>query len=373
MTFQANRRDMLEQLAPIKTVLPRSTTVPALKNILLEASEKSVFVTATDLDVAYYSEFEAQIGQPGEICPPGAEFLDWIGLLPDGPVRFATGKGSRATITSGSSKLRLGCMLKDVFPIMAPAPEAQVQIEADILASILKRTQLAIVPEEGRYSVPGAYLIIRPGEIIGLSTDGHRLVYVKAPEETDMPANVSEIAFILPERAIGNVLKLCDTAGKEPIEFAENEGHLFFSCGPRTMATRKFDGKKFPAWDQILPAEHSETIRVPRLDLARVLSRVARFTTERSQAVKVRFTATGTIDLSWTGELADSQDNIEVERENKTPFSTALSGQYLLRFLQHEEVESIDIKLQVPGKPVEFVPVDLEGYDFRFLIMPIHI
>lgn len=159
MRFEAEKGDMLAELSPVKAIVPRTTPVLALKNVLLEAADGAVQITATDLETAYLGEFKADVKAKGKLAVPASQLIDWIGLLPDGRVTFSTDKALRATIQSGSSRLRVGCMDRQEFPVTTPPPQAQVRIEADILAALLRRAALSIIPEEGTHCVPGALLI----------------------------------------------------------------------------------------------------------------------------------------------------------------------------------------------------------------------
>lgn len=186
-----------------------------------------------------------------------------------------------------------------------------------------------------------------------------------------MPGGPEEIRVVVPYRTIANVLKLCESAAGEPVEFAEDEDRLFFSVRTRTMGGRKWAGRGFPPYEKIMRPTHRETIRVPRKRLADVLARVARFSDTNNQAVRIKVREKQ-IELSWS-DMGDSEDRIDVERERSENFTVGLSGQYLLKFLQAENVEHFEIRMETPSDSIEFAPVDVDGYTVRYLVMPMKI
>ena len=60
MEFKINRDIFLKSLSRAYGVIERKTTLPILSNILIEAKDSKVKITATDLDIIYYEEISIQ-------------------------------------------------------------------------------------------------------------------------------------------------------------------------------------------------------------------------------------------------------------------------------------------------------------------------
>ena len=56
MEFTIDRNIFLKTLGNASGIIEKKTTLPILSNILIEAKDSKVKVTATDLDIIYYEE-----------------------------------------------------------------------------------------------------------------------------------------------------------------------------------------------------------------------------------------------------------------------------------------------------------------------------
>ena len=67
MEFTISRDVFLKSLGHANGIIEKKTTLPILSNILIEAKESKIKITATDLDIIYFEEIV-----PKEIKKEGA-------------------------------------------------------------------------------------------------------------------------------------------------------------------------------------------------------------------------------------------------------------------------------------------------------------
>ena len=60
MQFTINRDTFLKSLGHAQGIIEKKTTLPILSNILLEAKDSKIKITATDLDIVYSEEIPLQ-------------------------------------------------------------------------------------------------------------------------------------------------------------------------------------------------------------------------------------------------------------------------------------------------------------------------
>ena len=60
MEFKVNRDVFLKALGHANGIIERKTTFPILSNVLIEAKNSKIKITATDLDIIYFEEVEPQ-------------------------------------------------------------------------------------------------------------------------------------------------------------------------------------------------------------------------------------------------------------------------------------------------------------------------
>ena len=61
MKFNVNQQDLQQALNYCQVVIEKRSTLPILSNILLDASDSKLTITATDLDLIFIHELKNQI------------------------------------------------------------------------------------------------------------------------------------------------------------------------------------------------------------------------------------------------------------------------------------------------------------------------
>ncbi|NCZ62061.1 MAG: DNA polymerase III subunit beta, partial [Actinobacteria bacterium] len=77
-----------------------------LLGIVIDAMGDQVHLSASDLETASKSHFQAEIKDPGKVLVPGKLLAEISRSLPNKPITFAL-EGSRVLVTSGSAKFTL--------------------------------------------------------------------------------------------------------------------------------------------------------------------------------------------------------------------------------------------------------------------------
>ncbi|MEC8095341.1 MAG: DNA polymerase III subunit beta, partial [Pseudomonadota bacterium] len=219
MKTTIERSAFLKALNHVQSVVERRNTIPILSNVLLEAENGVVTLTATDLEIEVRERVEAEIGQPGAITAPAHMLYDIVRKLPDGgQIELAKDENAeRLTLVSGKSSFLLQTLPREDFPAMArdEMPVAFALSGAE-LRRLIEKTRFAISIEETRYYLTGIYLHALEEDGVALlravATDGHRLARV----QTTQPVGASDMpAIIIPRKTVGEVHKLLEEAEGE--------------------------------------------------------------------------------------------------------------------------------------------------------------
>src|SRR5690348_14555998 len=178
MEFSVTKSALLNELSMTQGVVERKTTIPILSNLLVEAKGSELTITATDLELSIRTSCEAKVKKEGAGTIPAKKLLELVRLLPEGEIRFKLLENHWVQITSDRKNYKLVGMSKDNFPQLPAFPHALVKVPAKLLAGLIARTTFAISLEESRYTLNGALLVLKPGSISMVATDGHRLALV---------------------------------------------------------------------------------------------------------------------------------------------------------------------------------------------------
>ena len=76
MKFSIEREDFLRPLQTVIGAVERKQTMPVLGNLLLEASESALTITASDSEIELTSTIQVSVDQPGSITVPARKLVD---------------------------------------------------------------------------------------------------------------------------------------------------------------------------------------------------------------------------------------------------------------------------------------------------------
>src|ERR1017187_1541879 len=104
MTIKINREILLKPLSAVGSIVERRHTLPILSNLLLEAKENQVTLTATDLEMQVSQTIESNIG--GEIATTvsAKKLLDICRSLPEASDILITEQDNRLEVKVGKSR-----------------------------------------------------------------------------------------------------------------------------------------------------------------------------------------------------------------------------------------------------------------------------
>src|SRR2546428_12873821 len=210
MEFTVRRFDLLQELTLIQGVVERKTTIPILANVLVRAEGGELGVAATDLEIGLKSVCVSKTTVPGTMTLPAKRLYEIVRALPDKEIKFKRGEANWVTLTCGSSRFRIAGLPQDDFPALPEPKSAAGRIPAEVLAKVITRTIFAISTEDSKYTLSGALLLLKPGSINMVRTDGHRLAHVEKAEA--MEDVREEIKVIVPRKAMAELIRIISEA-----------------------------------------------------------------------------------------------------------------------------------------------------------------
>src|SRR5271157_5114425 len=309
MEFSVKRSDLLDELELTQGVVERKTTIPILSNLLVEAKGSRLTITATDLELSIRTSCDAKVKKEGAGTIPAKKLFELLRLLPEGEVKFKLLENHWVHIISDRRNYKLVGMSKDNFPALPAFPHALVQIPAKLLADVIAKTTFAISQEESRYTLNGALLVLKPGSITMVATDGHRLAMVETDHKFE--GFSTETRVLVPKKAMSEIQRLAaESSDDDMVEFAQDESHLFFQFGSRVLTSRKLTGQ-FPNYEAVLPRDANKTVVLERGELQDALRRVSQLADARSHAVKFTLAKEGVEISASSPEYGEAKEAIE--------------------------------------------------------------
>ncbi len=368
MELVVRKTDLLKELSLLQGIVERKNTIPILANVLLEAADNSVSLLATDLDVGLRCRAEATVKKAGSLTLPAKKLFEIVNALPDTEIRIEEEKGGKSvTVAADRFESRMQTLPAGEFP---SPPQDMGKPEATLPGAALKRmishTRFAITSEDTRYFLNGAQLVLRPGEMSMVATDGHRLALITIQES---PGKSVKSDVLLPRKTLNEVARLID--GGNAVEFSQGENHLFFRSEGRLLISRKIDAN-FPAYERVIPKTNDKRIEFDRDRLAAAVRRVRLLSNERSKAVKFGLGKDQVEITSSTPDVGEAHEVLPVDYKG-TAMQICFNADYMDNFLGVVETETVQLEFKDEMSQAVMKPMGADGYDYTYVIMPMRI
>jgi len=366
MNITISRTALLQAVQFCQSIVERRHTIPILANVLLQAKDDILSITATDLEVGLRSQSTALVEQSGSITVSARKLFDIIKELDvDQDVTLQTGNGFIA-IRSGRSRFRVASLPSDEYPAMVEEEnETPIVLSAAILRDMISATSFAMSDDETRKYLTGTLFEIDDQHMLRLvTTDGHRL----ALSEMQLPQTSAQKTCIVPKKAVAELNKLCD-CGDEHIELFLGERQMRVKVGSTVLVSKLIDAR-FPVYQDVIPVNNPSHVVVERTAFDQVLRRSMILANEFTHDIRLIFSDNG-IDISaHNTEQEEAEEHIDAEYSGQE-IAVGFNGRYLRDTLSAIRSTSVCIDLND-----ELSPILISGQDnqqSRYVIMPMRI
>jgi DNA polymerase-3 subunit beta len=372
MKLTIERGALLKSLAHVQSVVERRNTIPILSNVLVEASDNALALTATDMDLSIVERVAAAVAGRGATTVAAHTFFDIVRKLPEGAqVQIeSTGDGGQVTLKAGRSRFLLATLPKEDFPTMGAGDlPNKFEIAAKELRSLIDRTRFAISTEETRYYLNGIYLHgTTSGDVKVLravATDGHRLARFEMP----LPAGAADMpGVIVPRKAVGELRKLLEETD-DRVEVALSDAKIRFAFGEVVLTSKLIDGT-FPDYQRVIPTGNDKVMEVPKREFAEAVDRVSTISSEKSRAVKLSL-KNGMLTLSATSpEAGSASEELEV-KYGGSDLEIGFNSRYLLDIAQQIDGEGAQFALADAASPT--LVRDVADASALYVLMPMRV
>lgn len=372
MKVTVEKSALLKSLGHVHRVVERRNTIPILSNILLKASEGSLHLKATDLDLEVTERFPAEIETPGATTVPAYMFYEIVRKLPDGAQVSLdnSGDATQMVIRAGRSRFTLQTLPDSDFPDLAAGTlDHKFSLPAVELRRLIEKTQFAISTEETRYYLNGIYFhtidVMGHTMLRAVATDGHRLARVEA----DAPQGSAGMpGIIVPRKAVNEILKLVE-AGGDDVSIEVSAAKIRLTLGEVVLTTKLIDGT-FPDYQRVIPTANDKLLTVEKGDFMAAVDRVSTISSERTRAVKMAVND-GKLTLSVTNpESGSAVEEIEVDYD-QAALEIGFNARYLLDIASELDGDTALIKLADSGSPT--LIQDREGASALYVLMPMRV
>mgnify|MGYP001166268857 CR=1 FL=1 len=371
MEFTINRDILLKSLGHAYGIIEKKNALPILSNILLEAKNSKIKITATDLDIIYSEEVPAEeLKAEGSTTTSASILYDILRKLDQNTkVKFSLQSLNKLTLVSSNSKFNLLCLPSDNFPLLdEDIQQKSFEISSQKILKLLNKTKISISNDETRHYLNGIYLhkinLENKSFLSGVATDSHRLSFSRL----EIDSNTNFESIILPKKTIFQLIALLEQ-NESIVKISNNKSKIKFEMENGILISKIIDGR-FPDYNKVIPKDNDKILEIKLNDFKNSIERVTTVSSDRKEGLKMDISQDVlqlTVNSPNSGE---GVENIKV-KFNSDNMKISFNSRYLIDISSQIENETIILCLKNPGSPV--LIKDLSDKNSFHVVMPMKI
>ena len=176
------RVELVNLIGKIQNVVPLKPPIPILANVLIEAVDDQVIISATDLTLSMRVYGEAKVIEEGAVTVPARRFFQLVRELTSPQIEIHMHSPEVILVNAGTSHFRLQGMHRSEFPELPDlSGGTPFSLSTRLLKEMFSRSSFAAARDDSRPILNGVNLHCENGMAIFTGTDGKRLSRVYAP------------------------------------------------------------------------------------------------------------------------------------------------------------------------------------------------
>jgi len=310
MKFSLPKSQLSTHLQHCLQAVPAKSTLPILSNILLEALDNKLKMSATDLDISITVSVECKTTKKGSVSLPAKILFDIIKELPESDVSIEAAS-SRVEIKIPNGSYKIATVSADDFPkLPAVNTKKEIRISAKNLIQMIRKTSFACSVDETRRALNGVLWQTKGDRMQMAATDGHRLAKMSS-DNKKLKGLHDDV--IIPPKVLNLIPKLVERDDQEVgVIFGEN--NIIFTLGDIILTSRLIEGP-YPNFEQVIPTDNNKTLRINKEELASAVRRVSILSnTEGSRMIIARLAASEMEAMIATGIAISSGHGVATTR-----------------------------------------------------------
>ena len=366
MNIQINRETLLKPLTSVTSIVEKRHTLPILSNLLLEAKQNKIHLTATDLEMQISLSVDTGTNGDFSTTISAKKLLDICRSLPESSdINMAT-SDSRITVKAGKSRFNLQTLPAADYPVMTKTQSqgTVVSIGQRQLKDLLKQVEFAMAQQDIRYYLNGLLFEVVANQLNIVGTDGHRLSFTS----TELKQNYEKQEVILPRKTVIELIKLLDDSEDETlIEIASNQ--VNFSFGNIKLISKVIDGK-FPDYNRVIPTGHQNTFSIERLNVLLAMQRASILSNEKYRGIRMVLSQNNLKLISTNSDQEEAEEELEINYSGDS-LDIGFNVTYLIDVLNNTNSEEVSFSFADANSSCLITLPN--NQDYKYVVMPMRI
>ncbi|MDR3597161.1 DNA polymerase III subunit beta [Clostridium sp.] len=364
MIFTCEKQKILEGISIVQKAITGKSTMPILEGIYIKASESTLTLIASDMDVSIQTLVEATVIQEGSIVIDAKIFGEIIRKLPNSIIKMEIIENQLIKITCEKSIFDVVYMNANEFPELPEINEQlKISVNQNILKNMIKGTSFAIAQEETRPILQGILFEVKNKNLNLVALDGYRLAIKSEFLDNDM-----DIEVVIPGKTLNEVSKILEDI-EDIVDITFTNNHILFNLEKTKIISRLLEGK-FINYNSLLPQEHKLLVNVNRQELQNAIERASLMAKDgNTNLIKLDIQQDNLI-ITSNSQLGKVREEISIKLQGDE-IEIAFNSKYLLDVLKNMEQNEVVMKMTSGISPC--VIEEQNNSNARYLVLPVRL
>jgi len=366
MEIKISKNELLKGIQRTQSITTKSTTLPILTYILLNAGKGNLNIIGTDLEVGIKGNYQCSVKKEGSIATLSKKLFEIIREMPEEKeITMKLIENYWLKITCGNINYQIAGLNPEDFPKFPDIEsDGKDKIKSGVLLDMIKKTSYAISNDDSRYNLSGLLWEFKEKVMNMVATDGHRL----AKTTNSSILKPADLKIIIPRKGVYELRKILEEGDNE-ILFWVKDNHIIFKKDNLYLVIRLLE-TDFPEYEKVIPKKSTKSIIVKRNEMKESIKRVSLMSNERSKAVKMSVKKDEITLSSSDPEIGQASDILQAKYDSEE-IAVGFNAKYFLDILESVDDEELVIGLNDSLSPC--VIKGLKDQNYVCVLMPMRV
>ena len=342
MKITVKSNEFLEGLQQIIKVVPSRSTLPILGCAYFDFSENHITIKSTNLETSISVNVDYVGDKPQDpIAIPINRLLEIIANIRDQEVKLDLSSKNILVLETTTGTFSITGQDYKEFPSDPTMKDSiGLTINTEKLLEIIDFTKTSTSKDELKPALQGVLLKINKGQILGVSTDGHRLSRIIGEQET---LQNQEIEIIAPMKFLTILSSLIERTENIELELSSNYMSLSYK---KVSLFSKIIKDTYPDYEKVIPLDNNKTLTIDKKDLISAIKRVSIFSNRATKQITFNIKS-GRLELTTEDaeNSASGKEKIECLFNSDEDLKIGFNANFVLDALTAIESNKINMFL----------------------------
>ena len=370
MGYKIKTEKLLLALQQTVKVIPTRSTKPILGCALFNFSD-SLKISASNQETSINTNIEIDSKDKNEIVAiPIGRLLEITSNLKDNELEFILLGNNKVEIKTSNGSFSITGQDYQEFP---PDPimneSTSISLNMESLIEIIDFTKNSVSKDDLKPALQGVLFKIDSSQILGVSTDGHRLSRIIIKNENDQ---TKEHEIIIPLKFLTLLNSFIDKKDKIELEISEN--YISVSHKKQTIFSRIIKDT-YPDYEKVVPLDNNKQLTINRENLIEAIKRVSIFSNRSTKQITFKINKNETtIQTEDAENAASGKETVQSSFSDESEFKIGFNANFIIEALNNITQNNVTIFLNTPLSAAILAEKEEANHkDKLLLLMPIRL